>query len=90
MANENVHGLALQLSQAAQKYEQYMSEIAALGKRYEGTPKWVEATLGEMTPEIREMFAQIEEANEMYQQTVRHCRNTLLTISQKLIRLSEQ
>lgn len=88
MPDQNVHALALQLAQAAQKYEQYLTEIATLGQRYQGTPVWVESILGEMTPEIQQMFAEINEANEMYQHAVRHCRNTLLTISQKLMRLS--
>jgi len=89
MSNENIHAIALQVAQAAHKYEQYITEIAALGKRYEGTPKWVESLLGEMTPDMQEMFGEVVQANEKYQATALRCRNTLLRISQKLIQLNE-
>lgn len=87
MPDENIHAIALQISQAAQKYEQYVTEIEALSQRYTGTLVWVESLLGESTADTREIFATIDVRKDQYKQSVFYARNYLLKVSQALIRL---
>lgn len=90
MPNESIHAIALQIAQASQKYEQFATEIEALNKRYEGTLSWVISLLGEPTDDMREIFGLIDDNKDQYVRSVIRCRNTLLKISQALLRLNEE
>lgn len=86
MSSDDLHSLALQLSQAAQKYEQYWTEIENLAARYEGTPVWIRSILGETNPAFEELFADVTRSKELYVQSTHRVRNSLLKLSQALMR----
>lgn len=86
MTDENIHNLALQLSEVAQKYEQYWQEIAVVGAKYEELPVWVERIVGELTPNTRELLYTTRVVHDSYIAQIGRCRTRLLDTAQKLMR----
>lgn len=87
MSFENsMHNLALQLSNVAQKYEEYWQEIERTSQRYEELPAWVTSILGEVTPATSETMGAVQAAREAHVASIRNARNMCLEIAQAIIR----
>jgi hypothetical protein len=82
----NMHNLALQLSEAAQKYEEYWQKVEEVAFNYEGLPTWVHSIVGEVTPATAEILGAIQTNKEQYTASIMMARNRCLDIAKAIMR----
>jgi hypothetical protein len=83
---DSMHNLALQLSEVAQKYEQYWQLVEDISHKYEQLPTWVSSILGEMRPSTAEVLNAVQVSKEQHVASIARARNLCLDIAQAIIK----